>query len=499
MPANDFKFKISVSQQNLYNKPDEKDDTMKCIVFKPQEVSVDSLIRLAKDGKIFCGLYSSDNPDGSFHIKFKNREKYISTSTLFFDIDDSEDCLQDYIRRLPYKPTFAYTTFSDGIEGNRFRLGYVFNTQIKGEKGFDELYEAINVANNFEALDKRNAIQCYFGTKPFAEDYTSDYIYNATEFNKFIPSDSLQTSQSTITTVSASTDIDKTFLNDFYHLAFNDFFNKYKDTYYREYRDSLYPPLILDSSKMFYLFPESYYTIYHKCRGRKMHKWRVGDDRKKQIFMTAQVMLANNPNIPIECLLYGLKVEREWYYINYDNKISNEVLIEKAQYSLTHRYSISQTEHKRYKVNKSYWREQGASVMQAVNYIERYLRTKEIQKYFNPYKTYKENVDILADNGIKVSERTLERMVTRGDIQKIKTVSTHTILSYSRSNVTNPVTNGILQLLQEDGTRTQSDIANILELDIRSVKRYFKDMNGKLIRRDGNNRIGRWIVIEPLQ
>ena len=502
MPAIDFRFKISVSEQNVYSKPDKNDKSdkrMSSLVFKPQEVSVETLIQLAKNGKVFCGLYSSSNPDGSFHIKDKNRDKYISSSTLFYDIDDSEDCLQDYISRLPYKPTFAYTTFSDGIKGNRFRLGYVFNRQIIGEKRFNELYEAINVANNFDALDNRNAIQCYFGTKPFAEDYTSDYIYSTAEFSEFVSSEILQTSHSSITTVSASTDIDSSFLNDFYHLSFNDFLSKYKDTYYQEYKYSLCPPHILDSSEMFYLFPEPYYTIYHKCKGGKMFKWSSGDNRKTHIFMTAQVMLANNPNISIECLLFGLRVERERYYYNYDNKISNEVLIEKAKYSLTHRYPISQTKHPRYKVNKPYWSEQGVSVMQAVNYIERYLRTKEIQKYFNPYKTYKENVQILLNNGIKISERTLERMVTRGDIQKINTKHTNTIISYRQNNVTNPITNGILQLIQEDGTRTQSEIADILNVDIRTVKRYFKEMNGKLIGRDGNNRTGRWVVKEPLQ
>ncbi len=207
-------------------------------------------------------------------------------------------------------------------------------------------------------------------------------------------------------------------------------------------------------------------------------------------------MLHNVPTLTVENLLYNLRLERDWYYVNTDGKVNNRYLVQTCCRSMVKRYPLHPSWHRPFAVNKRFWSEQGISAQAASNHIRAYLRAQRIREFINPYLSVEQNYEVLKENGVKISLRTLKRMVTRGDIQIYKTRSLPTVLSECRKDVTNPVTNEILNLVKADGTIKQSTIAEMFELDIRTVKRYFKDMNGTLIRREGNNRTGRWVVID---
>ena len=89
MPANnEHTFKISVSEQNFDSKPEKGDGKMASLIFKPQEITIPELLTLALNGKVFCSVFNSSEPDGSFNIKNKTRENYLSTSAFFFDFED---------------------------------------------------------------------------------------------------------------------------------------------------------------------------------------------------------------------------------------------------------------------------------------------------------------------------------------------------------------------------------------------------------------------------
>ena len=192
-----------------------------------------------------------------------------------------------------------------------------------------------------------------------------------------------------------------------------------------------------------------------------------------------------------------IRLERGWYYVNRDGKLTNEVLINTAINAFKYECNLNQTKHCTFRLNKAFWSGKGFTPIQAVNFVRRYLKSILVNKFFNPDLTYGENVKILNDNGIKICKRTLQRMVTRGDIV-INNRNSHTpYLSECRSSVTNPTTNSILELLRQDGTLTQAKIAEELKVDIRTIKRYMEEMKGVLIERVGNNRTGKWVVKEP--
>lgn len=498
---NDFTFTLSVSEQNFSAKPTKADGWFKTILFEPQQLTVNALLDYATQGKVFCHCFNSNRSDGSFGMPKK--ENFVSTSTLFFDIDNSDKPLDDYIYNLRFKPSFAYTTFGNGAEGYRFRLGYVFGKPIVGAAEYNSLYRAVAVANDFQNLDSLPCSQVYFGTNSYADTYKSDFIYRRFEFVDYMeqtPSDTQGTTTSTtakgIKDTSASPTINGDILYDIRILKFDDFFHKYAPLYYENYKASLESPLILDESKMFFRFPEEYYAVKHKtCKGKTL-RWEDGEGRRKKLFFAGKIMQHNLDNLTVENLLFNLVCEREWYYLNNDGVLSNELLIDFARNAYKYQYQLIQCKHKSFKVNKPYWEEQGKTARQAVNYIRGYLKALQVKQYYNPYLSYNENVELLKDNGIKVSVRTLQRMVTSGDIPKQKT-HPHTFIQECHSDVTNRVTK-IINLIKENDSITQSKIAKELNVELRTIKRDFERMKKeKLIKLVGNNRSGKWVVIEP--
>lgn len=509
---NDFKFTLSVSQQSFTSKPPREDSAWGQITFKPQEFTVNTILQAALEGKVFCPSFKSKHPDNSFHIKQKKRENFISTSTIFFDFDNMDVDMETFIEnKVDFKPSFAYTTFDNGVLGYRYRLAYVFNRPIVGVDNFNAMYHAIVSANNFKfETDKSGGLdrntydmceQCYLGTNKEASIYYTPYsifIYTRYDFEPYLK-ESAQSYQEhvSITTSTEAPPINGDILNDIRNLRFEDFFSKYAPRFYNNYKKSLQTQLILDETKWFYTYPKDYYAVKPHCIKGKVQKWQVGSDRKRKLYVSAKIMLHNLPSLSIDNLLFNLMCEREWYYDNSDNKLSIKVLIDIAKNAFTHDLTLKPTKHHSFTVNKTYWIEQGITANSAKGYVHAYLHSLEVKPYINPHMSIDYNVKLLKNNGISISPSTLRRMVTRGfiEIDNIKSRNNTTYLPERNNDVTNPVTNEILKLITYNSKITQKELAETLQVDIRTIKRYFDEMKGVLIERVGNNRTGYWKVL----
>ena len=518
-PIPEFTFTQCISEQHFKTKPGSAE--CKTIVFKPQEVTIKKLLDYATHGGVFSPTCKSASIDGSFPITAKTKESFVSASTLFYDFDKMDVPMSDFVIGLKYKPSFAYTSYRNGVDGFRYRLGYVFRHPITGNQNYRELYCAVCTATGFPietqttgGLDKRNEAQCYFGTRTDADTYISGYNYSQQEFDEYRSSEQThaffpeeKSASESCSKPRTAVRINPEFLKDFKALSSLDFESKYSSQYGRNYVTATSTPLILDESQMFYTFPENYTAVLHSWKGRQIRRWDIGEDRKNKIFWTAQIMLHNNPNLTIENLLYNLRRERDLFYVNTDNKVNNEYLISVAQRSMTKRYTPNQTRHGKFRINPEFWGELGLSHHAAANCVRGYFNAQVVKQYINPFLGIKENLEILHEHGVSVregkliSESTLKRMVTKGLIQ-INTNHGHLPTPDSigcTEDVTirdKPLVKGILHLIQTDGNMTQKAIADTLEVDVRTIKRYFKELEGTVIRREGNNRSGRWVVLE---
>lgn len=504
----DYQFTLFISQKDYSSKPSK--DEMPKMRFVPQQLTIKSALECATRGKAFCYTFQSNQADGSLSVKDKKKEYFISTSTIIYDFDDMPVSMADYINSIQYKPSFAYPTYSDGKNGlSRFRLAYVFNAEIYGENNFNTIYHAIANANHFTpetkeqgGWDIRSVAQMYFGTTQDVSTYISDFVYSIDDFKPYVIT---ETTNHTSTKENPSdnfnrydTAINKEFLWNLYHNNYETFYKSYFDNYHSNYTQSLETSLILSENQMWYEYPEDYVAVFRKRQGKKIIKWNIGEDRKKKLYITAQVMLHNCPDLTVENLIYNLNIERRRYYINSDNKIDNQVLIDTAVNAFNKRIELNPSKHSSYRVNKDYWNEQGVGVHQAKGFIRREQRVQEILPYIDSNKTVKENYQILIDNGFQISLRTLQRMVARGDIY-INNFFSITLLSQCRSDAT-ILQSQIIELIKANDKITTDEISKILACDITTVKRNIKKMKGIYIDREGNNRTGQWIILgEPEQ
>ena len=502
--SNDFTFTLCVSQKGYGTKPTK--EQVPTITFESRALTIEDALHCATEGRAFCYSFTTAKQDGIITIKDKKEANFLSTSTIIYDFDDMEVPMLDYIETLPFKPSFAYPTYSDGKNGfSRFRLAYSLEDDIKSVSDFNALYHAIAKANGFVketkehgGWDVRNVAQLYYGTTSTASTYNGKTVYSKEEFEPFITA---STEQHRIASSTKETDysryesaVNPEFLQDFTHLPQKALYTKYRDIYYSNYEPSLSTALILDESEMFYRYPDDYVCVYHKRQGKYTLKWDIGEDRKKKMFITAQIMLFNLPELTIENLLYNLRLERQWYYDNSDGKINNEFLLQTAINAYNKPYPLEPSEHPTFSLNKPFWEGQGYTANQAKMIVRRELEIREVQARYNPKLTTTENYRILKEQGVRISLRTLQRMVTGVDIKIISPKTSHTYLSCCRDSDTIQ----ILQLIEKNERITQSEIAAALNLSPRTVKRYMDAMKGVYIEREGNNRTGRWVILHPL-
>ena len=501
--ADDYQFSLSVSVQCYQAKPPRSQ--IRGLVFEPKMLTIEEALGKALEGHAFCYSFKTGNASGRISMTDKTDANFISTSTIIYDFDNMEVSMMDYLESIPFKPSFAYPTYSNGEQGFRFRLAYVFDQAIWGVPSFNNLCEAIAEANSFTpetkengGWDKRSAAQFYYGTHSASTTYNGSIIYSPWDFpiSPYINRDPgvSHTKNRTHDLSNFGPRIDEEFLGDFQKLSYRNFIYKYRDSFQTNYFESLKTTLIMDESGMFYRYPEDYVCVYHKRKGKYTLKWEVGDDRKKKMYITAQIMLFNKPSLTIENLLYNLRFERHWYYNNTDNKLTNDYLIQVAKNAYMKPYPLQPSGHPSFSVNKDYWADKGLTANKARVIISRYIKEQRILEYYDTSLSIRKNHELLKEHGIRVSRDTLSRMVSKGTGKIIKTKSPHTYLS----GTDNPDTIRILELIRQDNRITLSKIAQATGLSLITVKRRIKEMKGKQIKRIGNNRSGWWLLIPQL-
>ena len=514
---NDFKFFLSVSKKNYSEKPPQ--GIMHTVGFKPRQLTVEETLQHAVNGYAFCYIFESPCKDGYLPIKKKEVEGFKSTSVIFYDFDMMSVSMEDFISTITYKPTFAYPTYSNGENGEyRYRLVYAFDDVISTRRDFYDRYLKLGVANDFVRENKEKNIggwdirvvnQLYFGTKSNSSTYKTDFIYSASDFSEYkadedeieemMKSGLKKKSRFSVGNIKGCENISPEFMKDFCNMKAGEFVSKYSPQYFWNYVDSLETPLIPHDSGMFYEFPDDYVQVFHKRRGKDFDKWRVGENRKSKLYLTAQIMLHNNPNMTMENLLFNLKYEKSRYYCNSDGKLTNEVLITTARNAFRNEFYRETSKHPSFRVNKKFWAEQGITAQQASRYIDTQRRVdRELLPYIDSTKDIDTNFKILIDNGVQISKERLKRLVSKGYIKIIMggdACAAHPLLSYYE----NSDTNRILELIRVNEYITNQEIATTLSIGIATVKRNIKKMKGVLIDRMGNNRTGHWVILDYCQ
>ncbi len=418
--SSDYTFNVSVSA-TCYKSKKEFVEASGKLKYRKQEVTVSSFCELIKEGRSFCHCYDDD--DEPFTNSTKTQDNFRYTSYIAFDIDDSPLPMENYLTTLSYQPTIAYTTASNGIKGNRYRLIYCFDCKIKGKEQYVSLFDTMQTECGIgELVDTctRSTAQPIFGNgMSSCQLVCTNYIYT-------IPTAALGTPSGTRKKVSKQI-IKKgeesvivcndTFIKDFEELSLGKFVSKYCSVYPHikeselTYRNG-YAPI-----------DENYICIYRKwdVNARRIHIWKDGEGRRKRLYTAALIIRKIKPDITAEHLIFCLAYEIAHYYDNSDGVLNQSFVLRVAKAALNkpiEDITIKGHDKRKYKVDMEYWESLGVSPKAAVAKAKAVWNDERIGELYDFQLTDAENIKTMADYGLHISLSTLKRWRKKHSIAK---------------------------------------------------------------------------------
>lgn len=127
LPTDDC-IKISVSTQSFSEKP----SNFGIIRYTTQTISFKQLIDYIQEGHCFCHTFNAEK----FGVSEKTKSNFKETSFLWLDCDNAPIGINEAFDKLEYKPNIAYSTFSNGIKGNRYRFIYLTDFPITSDEEY---------------------------------------------------------------------------------------------------------------------------------------------------------------------------------------------------------------------------------------------------------------------------------------------------------------------------------------------------------------------------
>lgn len=417
----DKQIELSLSVDYYLNKP----KNIAQIRYKRRTFTKNSLMIVLKSGYCVAHCFRTNNE--VFTQSEKTNDNFEFTQMIGVDIDDCDKDMETFIKGLERKPTFAYTTFSNGIKGNRFRMIYLFNQKIDSIPLYKAVYNWITEGLNINDNCMRSVSQQMFGTNFTAKWYNSDVWYDVPHFDESIITNQKKVSSQIKVSDKVSSQISKSFMDDMDCMAATDFIMKYRNYYpyftetELQYKDGY---AVIDNN--YYVVRRMWYNqVYETKDGtvtvNEERKYKDGNKRRIRMYNTARILRNIKNDITAEHLAYILYCEREYYYDNSDNILSNERLLSLATEITSmpmERVIMNNNGKNSFKVDKDYWKERGITPQQAVQIVRGQINDRNIGELYDCSLTDKENLEMMKENGINISLITLKRWRKKNGIMK---------------------------------------------------------------------------------
>ena len=446
-----------------YNKTvDDPSLKLHKMAFKRTSLTVEEFAEKATSGYTFCNLFSYDParkytfrfrqytdrayPEyqrgankGYMKMQMKSDDYYEGTQCFFVDIDYTKySNVQEFIDALKLPPTVVYMSYSDatykkdrkqehnpkydedkGIWSRRFRLCYVFDEIILGEKKFIELSTSINtmversIKEQIQDTCGKQMSQYFNGTQNKNEVYVLGYIYSkedflphtaATYYNEFPSEGQFGMNLLNLPSVTATkleytcqyTTPSDRFINDMSRLGYDEFMAEARHRYRYHYRKD--DGVWIDRCQT---VDEDYFALYYNVSPLK-----DGDHRRKKLFERMCLRRVMFPDITPNEVLYNAYEDLHRFVDNREDPITIECLVRNVINAF--RLTIEEIE-KRYSKVIAYLKSRAPKnrliydTRGCQNPAERNTRMKEIRwslydKEYNTELSLKENAEKLNVN-----------------------------------------------------------------------------------------------------
>lgn len=384
---NTFTFNLSISTKNYIGKNTSWNTT----TYLKTKLTVSDFINKIKAGHCYC--YVFNDLDEEFGQSVKTLNNFLYSNIVSIDIDNSQIEMNRYIDNLSIKPTFAYTTPSNGVKGYRFRLVYVFNNKIKGVEAYKDAYKALISKLNIMLTDNcASSPAQQMGGNNNAELYATNIVYSNDILESKSNDENKQTEVKSTKQVQIKTDIkfdlNPEFLNDFNQNDYSTFLAKYLELYpffsssNLEYISEDTPYILLPKNyleiKRYWLIDrvidDDNEVISNTCVPKRI---KDGEHRRNKLFVNGILRrFITDDKISNEYMLVMLVYELYYYIDNRTDIITKQQLynicasVMSADLSKYKKISIQ--EHPNFIVNDDYCIKYGINRRQARNLSKKY-------------------------------------------------------------------------------------------------------------------------------
>ena len=455
----DFNVTVSLSKQGYNSKDECKAAVMndkaemkrlgltETMRFKRTTLSLPNLLDRIRHGYSMCGLYSyavgkkvwintstgksyytlPTEKDGYMKRCIKRSEFWCGSQVVCIDIDETAYTdIPTYLNKLSYLPTFCYATFSDKPDSRRFRLVYVMSKVLKLNE-----FKAVSTVLHRE-VEKDTLERCkdncgtrqdqYFnGCSLGSECYSSDLVYDLKDIRGYydVLLDLIAEEEE-----EQKIAVDPKLIYDLKNLSYGMVLKNYYGKFEYYYRSKVE----FDEGQEIKLVSEEngYYELYYRWENDSPKKYVDGEHRRAKMGNYARLRRLIKPDVTSDELLLNLYIDRERFFDNSDDVLTIDYLVGVVKKAMRKDLPTLQAEYEESrkvikKVMKSDYHQKKVVVntglvsrklergrMQGlINKGIKEWNYYEIDLYYNPELTVKENLEVLKKNGIEVCEKTL--------------------------------------------------------------------------------------------
>lgn len=437
-----FTFEVSLTTKCFDHKPDSAE--IRNLMFTRTSSTIGEFCDSIVNGYGYVGIF---NAPKTFSMYDKSSSNFSHSWFISIDIDHSKINMQDMLAKMRYQPTIAYTSCSNGQEGDcRFRLVYLFDEPIRSQEEYCNTVFAILYSNGIGVGDvdpKSFEVQQYFngnGTGNI-ELIPNDITYCKKDFDlyyinyhlikgykKYNINESVNKNINIKDIQYVSNDTfeftNKEFEEDFNRLCTKEIIEKYIGVFPDIHRSPLQD---VDENTMAVLLPEDFVSIKPKWKmvdgSPRIVKIKDGEGRRNKLFTYGILRRLINPGISYDNLVFNLLSD----FYNYFTNINAKNIIGKADIMAIaacvmkedlDKYDHLRGTNKEFEVNQAYCEKHNVSRKSASNMFRKMMRWEKIGELYDCMMNDKENLKVMKKNGLPMSLSTLQRWKRENGISR---------------------------------------------------------------------------------
>lgn len=496
--------KLTISNKTAQEKPINKgkffgkEGTDNRIKFKTGNFDLDTIEQIIRNGYVISYLFLNDD------AMTRNEYTYKGTQFICVDIDSCEIEPSKFIDSIKYKPTIAYTTYSNLTEVKGFKwcfhLLYFFDEILYSEEQFYKYLSLLT--EDYKDFVDNNAKDCHriiFGSNDKLENFKlirTNKVYSESDFDEVEKFDNIDTlfnqnsdclkndflNKSTTNknlsrnpknrqvgnndtkTKSNHFNLDKEFFHDLNSLDRVAFIDKYSYTYPYITNTYISEDMFVNGyadvrNINYYVVPTAQYKWNSKLNKPVIEKVKNGH-RNTLLWLDAIAFMKIIPNITKEYLVYLLVTEVFKNFINGDGQLNNWFIINKAKdvWENIEHLDLKPIK-KSFVIDKGYWLKLGYNNwLEVARIIRKEIKENDFGSLYDFNLTIEENIEEMKKYGVSTTKKTLTKWLDQNKLDYVtnKDFRNSMIIYYYKENPKRS-SREIVKLCANDGIKVGKD------------------------------------------